>query len=247
LSQASPPVLAGPIVVSCSNPEKVKTYVAALSAAGVAEDRIRTVFAGDEGAAEAAARAAGLVLCGGSDVDPRRYGEAPLADARLDLAPLRDAFEWDLLTAARAARTPTFGVCRGFQTINVFLGGSLYQDLELQRPSSVDHEVYPPLDVIAHTVRAQPSELPLAGLLSSREEVEVNSRHHQGIKRLAPVLTATAHAADGLVEAVALPPAEGWWLAAVEWHPENLVGSHALQRALWEEFVTAAARTPLAG
>ncbi|HZI63966.1 MAG TPA: gamma-glutamyl-gamma-aminobutyrate hydrolase family protein [Thermoanaerobaculia bacterium] len=242
-----PPDLLGPIVVSCSNPEKVKTYAAALRAAGAPEERIRTVFAGEAGVADAVARAAGLVLCGGSDVDPARYGEAALPDARLDVEPLRDGFEWDLLTAARAARTPTFGVCRGFQTINVFLGGSLYQDLELQRPTSVDHEVYPPLDVIAHTVRSEPSELPLAGLLASAPEVAVNSRHHQGIKRLAPSLTATAHAPDGLIEAFALPPSEGWWLAAVEWHPENLVESHPLQRALWEEFVTAAARTPLAG
>ncbi len=242
--------LAAPIVVSCLNEERSRTYVAALRDVGVPEHRIRTVFPGDPDAASLVASAAGLVLSGGEDVDPRRYGEEPLPDAGVDVNARRDAFEFDLLTAARAARTPTFGVCRGCQVVNVFMGGTLYQDLPSQRASSVDHDEREPRDFLAHTVSApaglpRDAGLPFAELLMRHGEVEVNSRHHQAVRRLAPKLAPLASAPDGVLEAFALPRDEGWWLAAVQWHPENLV-AHAAHREMWEEFVRACRETPLA-
>ncbi len=245
------PELAAPIVVCCLNAEKARSYVAALQAVGVPEAMLRTAFPGDPGAAELVAGAAGLVLCGGEDVDPRRYGEEPIAEAQVDVDARRDAFEWDLLAAARAARTPTFGVCRGSQLINVFMGGTLYQDLPQQRPSSIGHDEREPRDFLAHTVAPAASGepgggLPFAALFARRGEFEVNSRHHQAVRRLAPKLAPLATAPDGLLEAFALPASEGWWLAAVQWHPENLV-EHAAHRELWEEFVRACIDNPPAG
>lgn len=239
--------LAAPIVVCCLNAEKARAYIAALREVGVPEAMIRTAFPGDTGAAELVANAAGLVLCGGEDVDPARYGEAPIPEADVDADPKRDAFEWDVLSAARAARTPTFGVCRGCQVINVFMGGTLYQDLPLQRPSSVDHDEGEPKDFLAHTVAPVPADPaanpPFAALLARRGEIEVNSRHHQAVRRLAPKLVPLAAAPDGLLEAFALPRDEGWWLAAVQWHPENLLAVPA-QREMWEEFVRACIENP---
>jgi len=239
--------LAAPIVVCCLNAGKARAYVAALREVGVPESLIRTVFPGDAGAADLVASAAGLVLCGGKDVDPARYGEAPIPEAGVEVDPSRDAFEWDVLAAARAARTPTFGVCRGSQVINVFMGGTLYQDLPLQRPSSVDHDEREPKDFLAHTLAPVPADpaasLPFAALLARRGEIEVNSRHHQAVRRLASKLKPLAAAPDGLLEAFALPRDEGWWLAAVQWHPENLVAQPA-QREMWEEFVMACRENP---
>jgi putative glutamine amidotransferase len=241
------PELAAPIVVCCLNADKSASYVAALLAVGVPAAMIRTAFPGDPGAAELVANASGLVLCGGEDVDPRRYGEEPIPAAEVDVNALRDAFEWDVLSAARAARTPTFGVCRGSQLINVFMGGTLYQDLPLQRPSSVDHDEREPRDLLAHAVLPGAIEatdsLPFAALFARRGEFEVNSRHHQGVRRLAPKLVPLASAPDGLLEAYALPSSEGWWLAGVQWHPENLV-EHAAHRELWQEFVRVCRETP---
>jgi putative glutamine amidotransferase len=241
------PKLAAPIVVSCLNEERSRTYVAALAAVGVPESMIRTVFPGDAGAADQVANASGLVLCGGDDVDPHRYGEEPIPEAGVETDARRDAFEWDVLSAARAARTPTFGVCRGGQLINVFLGGTLYQDLPFQRPSSVDHDEREPRDFLAHTVAPAPTVtgevLPFAALFARHGEFEVNSRHHQAVRRLAPKLVPLATAPDGLLEAYALPPGDGWWLAAVQWHPENLL-AHAAHREMWEEFVRACVEYP---
>jgi putative glutamine amidotransferase len=243
----SAPELAAPIVVSCLNAEKARTYVAALAAVGVPEAMIRTVFPGDADAAEQVSNASGLVLCGGEDVDPRRYGEEPIPEAGVEVDARRDAFEWDVLSAARAARTPTFGVCRGSQLINVFLGGTLYQDLPFQRPSTIDHDEREPRDFLAHTVAPAPAmtaeSLPFAALFARHGEFEVNSRHHQAVRRLAPKLVPLATAPDGLLEAYALPPGDGWWLAAVQWHPENLL-AHAAHREMWEEFARVCRETP---
>jgi putative glutamine amidotransferase len=149
--------------------------------------------------------AAGLVLGGGADVEPGRYGEEPLAGAGLELWPRRDALEWELLEAAREQRLPVWGVCRGFQVLNVFLGGTLWQDLPAQRPGSVAHDLDQEPDLLAHTIEVLAPGLPLAERLAAAgPRPRVNSRHHQGVKRLAPGLVPIAAAADGLIEAAVL-------------------------------------------
>jgi putative glutamine amidotransferase len=238
---------AGRIFVSAGLDEKAAPYVEALRAVGVPAERIVVLTPGARTGVptELMAGAAGLVLSGGVDVAPERYGEAPRPDSRLELYPERDVLEWELLAAARERRVPVWCVCRGLQVANVFLGGSLWQDLPTQLPGPVAHEVSVPVDSLAHAVRVTAPETHLGERLS-REMPLVNSRHHQAIKDLAPGLAAVAFSPDGLVEAIEgvdLDGGEGvsggWWLRGVQWHPENLIAM-GLHRSLWADFVSAA-------
>jgi putative glutamine amidotransferase len=243
------------IIISARVRWKADPYIEALKAAGANGEGFRVVtpetFHGSP--AELAARAAGLLLCGGPDVEPWRYGEEPLAGAPLELNPALDAQEWDLLSGARQARTPVFGVCRGVQILNVFLGGALWQDLPTQVPGALDHDIPEPKDALTHPVQIVSTADPIGELLA-RETALVNSRHHQAIKALAEGLVAIGVSSDGLIEVLsgadgasptgASPAAgssstAGWWVKGVQWHPENLLAM-SLQRALWAEFLTAA-------
>lgn len=112
---------------------------------------------------------------------------------------------------------PVFGICRGLQILNVVLGGTLYQDLKTQTGTEITHSMDKPYDRTVHEVNILP-DTPLAALYGPGP-LAVNSRHHQGIKGLAPALHAQAVASDGLVEAVYLP--EYRFVQAVQWHPEH--------------------------
>jgi putative glutamine amidotransferase len=224
------------IVLSCSYEDRAQPYLEALKLIGVEGDEVQLVTPdrlSPEDAPGLAAAAAGLLLCGGPDLEPRQYGEEPHPHANLTLFPERDAVELGLLRGAREARTPTFGVCRGLQVTNAFLGGTLWQDLKLMWPNAVLHDLSYPRDALIHPVQPTSRQSELGDLLS-REPSLVNSRHHQAIKQPASALEVVAVAPDGIVEAVAgKDPA--WWLWAVQWHPENLV-SMASQRVLLERF-----------
>jgi putative glutamine amidotransferase len=235
---------AGRIVVAAGFDEKAAPYVEALLAVGVPAERIVVLTPGMRPGVptEIVAGAAGLVLSGGADIAPERYGETPRPNARLEVYPERDAMEWELLTAAQERQLPVWGVCRGLQVVNVFLGGTLWQDIPSQLPGPVPHEVATTPDTLAHTVRPVAPETALAERLF-RETPVVNSRHHQAVKDLAPGLRAAALSPDGLVEALELADCtdgaeQGWWVRSVQWHPENLVAM-ALHRALWADFVSA--------
>jgi putative glutamine amidotransferase len=243
-----------PIVLSTSREEKSRTYAEALSAVGVPSHELRVAVADGSDAANAAEAAghaldgaAALVLCGGEDIEPWRFGEQPWNDT-LHTNPNRDAFEFALLEAAAERQIPTFGVCRGLQVLNVHFGGSLWQDLPSQRPGAVAHNVTKPLSARAHALVVEAVDHPFATRLeeSIALEPEVNSRHHQAVKQLGRHLQVTSRSPDGLVESFVRPFATGWWLAAVQWHPEDLVSTSAGQRALWQAFVDRA-RRPLAG
>ena len=239
------------IVLSTSREEKSRTYAEALSAVGVPSSELRVAVADGAHAANAA-EAAGhaldgataLVLCGGEDIEPWRFGEQPWNDT-LHTNPNRDAFEFALLEAAAERRLPTFGVCRGLQVVNVHFGGSLWQDLPSQRSRGVAHNVTTSLSARAHALVIEAAEHPFATLIEEAiaVEPEVNSRHHQAVKDLGRDLQVTSRSPDGLVESFVRPLASGaggpsgWWLAAVQWHPENLVSTSARQRALWQGFV----------
>lgn len=148
-----------------------------------------------------------LVLTGGTDVDPARYGAAPCSTTPV-LDPGRDAVELALLDAALRSGKPVLAICRGIQLVNVSRGGTLHAHL-------TDHlAAYPP--GARHDVFMAPSST--LGLLYGRQ-TSVNSLHHQGIDRLGRDLVATAHAPDGVVEGLELP---GIALLGVQWHPEHL-------------------------
>jgi putative glutamine amidotransferase len=161
----------------------------------------------------------GLLLPGGGDVDPDRYGEEP--HPRLgEVSPERDEHEIYLVRYAAAKGLPTLGVCRGIQVMNVALGGTLYQDLEAQGFKEVQHHQKSPPPALAHGVKLL-GESPLSHLFPP--SFRVNSYHHQGIKDLGRGLKPIALAPDGLVEAVAL---DGHPLfLGVQWHPE-LIKDH---------------------
>jgi putative glutamine amidotransferase len=127
---------------------------------------------------------------------------------------------------------PALGICRGIQFINAALGGSLYQDIPTELPSKITHSMKPPYDAPAHSVRLLP-ESPLSKL-TGKERLEVNSSHHQGIKRLAKGLEAMAWSDDGLVEAVYMPDHPYVW--AVQWHPEMSLGDED-SRKIFASFV----------
>lgn len=225
------------ILVSTSTEEYAGPYVEALAAVGVPAGEILVVGPADEVTGEVVRRARGLLLCGGLDVETGRYGEETIPSAGVETSPERDALEWSLLDASREAGIPVWGVCRGLQVLNVYLGGSLWQDLPSQRPSPVEHSIVEPKDHLAHSVRVVDPAAPLGNRLAP-DIPRVNSRHHQAVKRLAPGLVSVAESPDGLVEAAFLDDA-GWWVRGVQWHPENLIAL-AEQRALWLDFVQAA-------
>lgn len=224
------------ILVAVGDPEsdKAPNYVAALRQAGASEEDI-VVLSPEPGIdyRRIGARARGLVLAGGEDVEPARYGEETIPEARVCILPARDSMEWALLEGTRAERVPVWGVCRGLQTINVFLGGTLWQDLALQLPTQILHHLSNPWDALIHSIDVDRPADPLGSLLA-RETPWVNSRHHQGIKVLGEGLRSVGHAPDGLIEAVILDD-EDWWMQAVQWHPENLYPM-AQQRSLWHTF-----------
>jgi gamma-glutamyl-gamma-aminobutyrate hydrolase PuuD len=232
------------VLVSTGTDEYAEPYIESLKAAGFPAESLRVVTPDRRAEVPAlAARAAGLVLCGGLDVDPARYGEEILPDAGVELFPERDEVEWSLVAAARDAQIPVWGICRGIQVLNVFLGGSLWQDLPTQHPSAVEHSVSQPKDALVHTVHVRETGAGLADVLN-RETPRVNSRHHQAVKRLGAGLVPVAESPDGIVEAVELAASRGsaWWVRAVQWHPENLI-AQAQQLALWSDFARAVGGT----
>ncbi|MFI9394417.1 gamma-glutamyl-gamma-aminobutyrate hydrolase family protein [Streptomyces bauhiniae] len=158
-------------------------------------------------APEVVARLDGVVVAGGPDVDPARYG-AERSPQCGPPAPKRDAWELALIEAALAAHVPLLGICRGMQLLNVALGGTLVQHLDGHTEA---------VGVFgAHPVHPVPGTRYAA---IQPDGTSVPTYHHQAIDRLAPGLTPSAHAADGTIEAVELPSAGGWVLG-VQWHPE---------------------------
>jgi putative glutamine amidotransferase len=178
----------------------------------------------------------GLVLGGGIDVDPSRYGRDRLDNGTVEVDAERDAVDFDLLEIARRRRTPILGICRGLQVVNVALGGTLVQDIPAQQPSGVPHESpREPRTRRDHSVAVAPGTR-LEAIVAARE-IEVNSRHHQAIEQVAEGLSVSAVAPDGVPEAVEAGGAE--WFVAVQWHPENLAGDPASER-LFADFARAA-------
>jgi putative glutamine amidotransferase len=166
------------------------------------------------GVAAATDRLDGLLLTGGGDIDPGRYGAQPHPRTGRVSAP-RDAAELDLLDAATAAGLPVLGVCRGLQLLNVARGGTLCQHL----PDGAGHTPAPGT-FGSHPVRVAAGTR-LAGILGANGDgVDVPTAHHQAVDRLGEGLVATAWAEDGVVEAVEASAAGDPFLLAVQWHPE---------------------------
>jgi putative glutamine amidotransferase len=199
---------------------------------------------GDEGAAEAVIHSLdGLLLSGGSDLDPGYYGEEAVPELGIAL-PERDAFEMALVGQALRRGIPVFGICRGMQVLNVALGGTLYQDLPSQWERDVlKHRQDTPKWQPTHEVRVRDGSY-MAEVMG-REVVKVNSYHHQGIKDLADGLLATGRSSDGVIEAVEAEDVSEQWLLGVQWHAEAMRGAGPQQESLFEAHVSAAERHAL--
>jgi putative glutamine amidotransferase len=182
--------------------------------------------------------AGGVLLTGGEDVDPVRYGALPHPNLGA-LNPQRDATELALIDAARTRLLPVLAICRGIQILNVAYGGTLYQDLPSERPSSVLHEQRVEAASRTHGVTISAgSDLAAA---TGVQAMEVNSRHHQAIDRLAAGLHVTAVASDGLIEGVEVDD-PAWWVLAVQWHPEDLTTDvRSWDRGIFKAFAGAIA------
>lgn len=198
----------------------------------------RVLDPASEQAAEVVGSIDGLLLTGGTDVDPRLYGDSPHATL-LNVEPERDDFEIAIVHAARKAMRPVFGICRGLQIVNVALGGTLIQDIPSELPGSLEHSVPTPQNAVAHEIWVTRGSLLYSLMqekLAESDACDVNSRHHQSIKRVAAGFEITATAPDGVVEAIEC--GRGTFCLGVQWHPENFWRTGEF-RPLFEGFVEA--------
>lgn len=179
----------------------------------------------------------GILLPGGGDIEPGIYqgqGHPTVGGVDAD----RDRVEITVARTAVAQQKPLLAICRGLQVLNVALGGSLWEDVELMMPQAMHHEhVHShPRNYLAHEVTVEPDSL-LARQLG-QSETAVNSLHHQGLRRLAADLRATAVAPDGLIEGVEV--IDHPYAVGVQWHPENLIHNVPHMLGLFRGLVEAA-------
>ena len=174
----------------------------------------------------------GILFTGGYDIDPRQYGNQPHPKVE-GVDEDRDRMEVYLVREVIQSPKPFLGICRGLQVINVAMGGSLYEHLPEQFPGDIAHDNHHRArDFLAHSVTVKPDNR-LSQIISSNQ-VQVNSLHHQGVRRIAPDLFPTAHAPDGLIEAFEIT---GYPFGlAVQWHPEELQADEVM-RKLFQTFI----------
>jgi putative glutamine amidotransferase len=183
----------------------------------------------------------GLMLTGGDDVAPSRYGEQAHPTV-VEAETGRDEFEIGLIHSARARELPILAICRGVQMLNVACGGTLVQDIPSQMTGALTHSLPAPPNLaytLAHEVWVEKDSL-LSKLMRERlvdDTCEVNSRHHQAVKDVARGFRVSATAPDGVIEAIEDPAAA--FCLGVQWHPENFFRTGEF-RSLFEGFVEAA-------
>jgi putative glutamine amidotransferase len=179
----------------------------------------------------------GLLLTGGGDIEPSRFGELrhPTVD---EVSPARDDLELGLTRRAVTEDVPLFAICRGIQVLNVALGGTLVQDIPSEWPNALAHAQSAPRHEATHAVKIMGEGTHLGRVLGTLE-IEVNSLHHQAIKQLGEGLREVAWAPDGIVEGVEIP-GDGRFVVGVQWHPEELVTHDQAARNLFDALIDAA-------
>ncbi|GAA3725435.1 putative glutamine amidotransferase [Spinactinospora alkalitolerans] len=172
---------------------------------------------------------AGLILAGGASVEPARYGSGIEPGVTPTMDPPRDELEWSMLDQALERGLPVLGICRGLQVVNVYYGGSLYQELA-HTSYRGSHRPAEDRDHLAHSVRACSGRL---FELFGPGEAWVNSIHRQAVKRLGDDLIVTAIANDGVIEGIETVDRQ---VIAVQWHPEELPDD-VLSKALFADLL----------
>ena len=192
-----------------------RSYATAVQAAGAAALLLPPDPAALEDPEPVLERIDGLILAGGSDLDPETYGAARHPETK-GIWPERDRFELALLRGAMARGMPVLGICRGMQVLNVALGGTLDQHLP-ERIGHGDHRHTPGV-FGDHEVRLEPGSL--AARAAGAERIAVKSHHHQGVERVGEGLEVTGHSLeDEVIEAIELPGDA--FALGVLWHPEE--------------------------
>ncbi|WP_306319121.1 MULTISPECIES: gamma-glutamyl-gamma-aminobutyrate hydrolase family protein [unclassified Streptomyces] len=170
-----------------------------------------------------------LLLPGGGDLAPHRYGASHAHEAVYDVDDEQDAFDLELARQALATRTPLLAVCRGLQVVNTALGGTLHQDMG--GPDREHRHVRHPVALAPGSAIARATEA---------EKAEASCYHHQHVDRPGDGLHITARAADDTVEALELPTHDSLFLA-VQWHPEDTAHEDPTQQRLFDALVAAGA------
>lgn len=176
----------------------------------------------------------GILLTGGNDIAPAVYGEAVLNDS-VETTPERDESEKKICDLAVARKLPMLGICRGVQMINVYFGGTLYQDIPNQLTTGENHRMEAPYHRTSHNcVLTEGSPL---RELSGRAVIGVNSHHHQSIKDMAPGFLSMGACEDGIIEAIWNPNEKFLW--GVQWHPEQIWDIEEASAKIFEAFIEA--------
>ena len=186
---------------------------------------------------EYTARVDGILFSGGADLSTHLFNEDPIWELN-SVSSVRDATELALMEAARHLKLPVLGICRGCQTVNVALGGTLIQDIARQIPNSIGH--YPkdtPSCEPYHNVTILDGESRIAAIIK-QPGIRTNSFHHQAVKQLAPGLRVTAQTSDGIVEAYESAD-PSWFVHCVQFHPEAMSEKHPEFRGFFTDFVMA--------
>ncbi|MGW8066036.1 gamma-glutamyl-gamma-aminobutyrate hydrolase family protein [Streptomyces ziwulingensis] len=182
--------------------------------------------------AEVAARLArfdGVLLPGGGDLAPHRYGAGTAHETVYDVDDEQDGFDLEVARQTFALGLPLLAVCRGLQVVNTALGGTLHQDMG---GSGQEHRH------VRHPVSLTPGST--VADVTGADKLEASCYHHQHVDRLGDGLVVTARAADGTVEAVERNGGEDGWFLAVQWHPEDTAADNPGQQSLFDALVGAA-------
>ncbi|MEO7994719.1 MAG: gamma-glutamyl-gamma-aminobutyrate hydrolase family protein [bacterium] len=179
----------------------------------------------------------GLLLIGGEDVVPARYGATPHPKLQRTDA-FRDEPECVYTRLALERDLPVLAICRGIQLLNVATGGTLIQDIGSQVPNSVEHTYAVGEEPHYHEITFTPDST--IGQWYTRPTIKVNSHHHQSIDQLGSGVRVAAVAPDGVIEAVEMPEQD--FVVGVQWHPERMIPQAAEQVELFEQFIAASVR-----
>lgn len=177
----------------------------------------------------------GILLPGSdTDVDPHRFGEEPHPKLKKIISE-KDETDALVIEEAEKLGLPILAICYGMQALNVYLGGSLIQDIESQIENCLQHEQGVPLERNSHSIEAEANSI-ISRLITSKNIIRVNSHHHQAVKKVGNNLKATAWAKDGVVECIE-DIRQDYFALGVQWHPELSWKTDDLSRKIFETFI----------